>query len=198
GSTLLAHVLSQRIGRSVIPVGSGWFADLLDLLGDWWDDLGPGGQAVVALGGLGLLGLGLLFPTTLVLAGGIVVTGTKTVPTLVAAGAGVTSIALMAQAASDGTGRTDRSSGEGRASPARSEGGLDASDARSVRSLRKRVAEHRAKLDAYRSSPESFDHQNRLRGVSPTVRNRIIEGRIRHLEAEIRALERQLRMILGE
>jgi hypothetical protein len=65
--------------------------------------------------------------------------------------------------------------------------------ARSIRSLNQRLAEHRAKLEAYRSNPDAFDNNGFLRNApSVEVRERIIQGRIRHLESEISNFERQI------
>lgn len=70
---------------------------------------------------------------------------------------------------------------------------LEPSAARAVRSLEGRVAEHRAKLDAYRASPESFDNQGFLKGAPDAgTRQRIIDGRIRHLENEIGNFQKQI------
>ncbi len=69
---------------------------------------------------------------------------------------------------------------------------------RALRSLERRVAEHRRKLEDYRRDPDAFDNQGLLRNA-PTqeIRERIIQGRIRHLEREIRAFLDQIERILG-
>lgn len=64
--------------------------------------------------------------------------------------------------------------------------------AKSIRSLQKRVADHQQKLDSYRANPEASDHLGLLDDCSPEVRARIIAGRIRHLEGEIRAFQDQI------
>jgi RHS repeat-associated protein len=76
--------------------------------------------------------------------------------------------------------------------------GLSASQERAIRSLEQQIAEHREKLDAYRANPDAFDNQGRLQNApNPEIRQRIIDGRIRHLETEIAGFERQVRQILG-
>jgi hypothetical protein len=52
-----------------------------------------------------------------------------------------------------------------------------------------RLAEHRAKLDAYRKNPDAFDNLGILKDAPAERRQSIIEGRIRHLEQEIRTFE---------
>lgn len=60
--------------------------------------------------------------------------------------------------------------------------------------LQRRLDEHRQKLDDYRRDPDAFDNQGLLRNApNEEVRNRIIQGRIRHLENEIRAFEKGIR-----
>jgi hypothetical protein len=75
---------------------------------------------------------------------------------------------------------------------------LSASQRKAVDSLGKRAAEHQAKLDAYRADPDAFDNQGLLRNApSDAVRQRIIDGRIRHLENEIKTFQDQIRKITG-
>ncbi len=69
---------------------------------------------------------------------------------------------------------------------------------RSIASLERRLAEHRAKLEAYKRNPDAFDNQGFLRNApSQEVREQIIQGRIRHLEQEIRNFEQQIGRLLG-
>ena len=63
---------------------------------------------------------------------------------------------------------------------------------RSVRSLRRRIAEHRQKLNDYIANPDAFDHRGILKNASPERRRSIIEGRVRHLRQEIETFERQV------
>lgn len=61
-------------------------------------------------------------------------------------------------------------------------GGLTASEQRAVRSLEKQISEHQDKLAAYRADPDSFDNKGLLENApTPEIRQRIIDGRIRHL-----------------
>jgi RHS repeat-associated protein len=64
---------------------------------------------------------------------------------------------------------------------------------RTIRSLESRIREHQGKLDAYRRNPDAFDNRGILRNApNAAVRDRIIQGRIRHLESEIRGWQRQI------
>jgi RHS repeat-associated protein len=75
---------------------------------------------------------------------------------------------------------------------------LPANMQKAVRSLRRRAKEHRDKLEAYRKNPDAFDNKGYLKNApSSEVRTRIINGRIRHLEQEIKAFEDQIQRILG-
>ncbi len=78
------------------------------------------------------------------------------------------------------------------------ETGLSASEQRAVTSLEQRVAEHQAKLEAYRADPYAYDNLGILENA-PTaeIRQSIIDGRIRHLENEIRAFQGQIDKLLG-
>ena len=54
--------------------------------------------------------------------------------------------------------------------------------------------EHRQKLENYRRDPYAYDNDGRLTNApNDEVRNRITQGRIRHLEQEIRAFEKNIR-----
>lgn len=75
---------------------------------------------------------------------------------------------------------------------------LTASQKKSLRSLRRQIEEHRSKLDAYRRDPDAFDNLGYLeRAPSPEIRQRIIDGRIRHLENEINTFQDQIDKLLG-
>ena len=77
-------------------------------------------------------------------------------------------------------------------------GELTPEQERSIRSLQARSAEHQAKLDAYRANPDAFDNKGILKNApSPEVRQRIIDGRIAHLEREIKAFDSQVDKIRG-
>jgi hypothetical protein len=56
------------------------------------------------------------------------------------------------------------------------------------------LAAHRSKLAAYRENPFAFDNQGHLaRNVGkPEIQQRIIQGRVRHLEDEIANFEKRL------
>ena len=63
-----------------------------------------------------------------------------------------------------------------------------------TRDLQGRLDAHRQKLEAYRRDPDAFDNKGFLKNApNEEIRNRIIQGRIRHLETEIRAFEKGIR-----
>ncbi len=75
---------------------------------------------------------------------------------------------------------------------------LSTSEQRSLRSLQKQLESHTGKLDAYRANPDAFDNLGLLeRAPTPEIRQRIIDGRIRHLETEIRTFQDQIDKLLG-
>ena len=75
---------------------------------------------------------------------------------------------------------------------------LTAAEQRSVASLQRQVAAHTEKLEAYRANPDAFDNLGYLeRAPSPEIRQRIIDGRINHLETEIRGFQDQIDKLLG-
>ncbi len=75
---------------------------------------------------------------------------------------------------------------------------LTTSDQKAVASLQRQLALHTQKLEAYRASPEAFDNLGYLeRAPSQEIRQRIINGRINHLETEIKGFQDQINKILG-
>ena len=74
---------------------------------------------------------------------------------------------------------------------------LNKADRSTIKSLRKEISNHRLKLSEYKQDPDKFDNKEWLKGApNKEVRSKIIEGRIRHLEAEIKGFEEQIRDIL--
>jgi hypothetical protein len=74
---------------------------------------------------------------------------------------------------------------------------LNSEDLRSIRSLEKRLQEHRTKLDEFKRNPDAFDNKGFLKNApSDAVRQRIINGRINHLEQEIRNFVQQIERLL--
>lgn len=75
---------------------------------------------------------------------------------------------------------------------------LTAAEQRSVASLQRQVAAHTEKLGAYRANPDAYDNLGFLeRAPSPEIRQQIIDGRINHLETEMRGFQDQIDKILG-
>lgn len=70
--------------------------------------------------------------------------------------------------------------------------------AKSIRSLEQRLVEHQNKLDAFRKNPDAFDNKGFLKNApSQEVRDRIIQGRVNHLEQEIRNFQQQIERLRG-
>ena len=75
---------------------------------------------------------------------------------------------------------------------------LTPSEQKSVRSYRNRIGEHQQKLDAYRKNPNAFDNKGLLRNApNDAVRQKIIDGRISHLEKEIQTFLENIQRIGG-
>ncbi|MBX3185001.1 MAG: RHS repeat-associated core domain-containing protein, partial [Polyangiaceae bacterium] len=76
-------------------------------------------------------------------------------------------------------------------------GTLSTAAQRSIRSLEARLAEHERKLAAYIENPFAFDNRGDLarNAGRPEVQQRIIDGRIRHLEGEIRNFQQQIEQL---
>jgi hypothetical protein len=75
---------------------------------------------------------------------------------------------------------------------------LTSSEQRSVRSLQRNVEEHEAKLEQYKANPDAYDNQGLLKNApTPEIRQRIIDGRVRHLQNEINTFRKQVNDILG-
>lgn len=73
---------------------------------------------------------------------------------------------------------------------------LSTSDKRSIKSLEEQIKAHEEKLAAYKRNPDAFDNQGHLKNApSDAVRQRIIEGRIRHLENEIKTFNKNIHEI---
>jgi len=63
---------------------------------------------------------------------------------------------------------------------------------KSLKSTNEELALHRAKLEAYKANPFAFDNQGHLarNAARPDIQQKIIEGRVRHLESEIANFEK--------
>jgi len=53
------------------------------------------------------------------------------------------------------------------------------------------IKEHEKKLDDYKKDPDSQDHQGRLKGVTPEIREKKIKGRIEVLEKQLKNQRQQ-------
>lgn len=74
----------------------------------------------------------------------------------------------------------------------------ETSAARGIRSLTKNIEEHTQKLEDYKSNPDAFDNKGFLKNASPEIREKIIDGRIRHLEREIKEFKSQLQALQSQ
>ncbi|MCP4502397.1 MAG: hypothetical protein GY822_20780 [Deltaproteobacteria bacterium] len=64
---------------------------------------------------------------------------------------------------------------------------------KSVNTLRKRISEHQTKLKEWLANPDKYDHKNILKNAkTKEIRNKIISGRAKHLEKEIKAFSDQV------
>ena len=69
----------------------------------------------------------------------------------------------------------------------------NANCAKSISSLEARIAEHQAKIAAYKRNPDAFDPKGFLENApTPEIREQIIRGRIKHLETEVRGWQKQI------
>ncbi|MGA8725421.1 MAG: RHS repeat-associated core domain-containing protein [Acidimicrobiales bacterium] len=81
---------------------------------------------------------------------------------------------------------------------ASSEPALTASQQRAINSLEQNIADTQSKLDAHIADPDAYDNQGRLaQASSPEIRESIINGRVAHLQAEIRAFQGAIDKIRG-
>ncbi len=70
---------------------------------------------------------------------------------------------------------------------------------KAVESLTERILEHQKKLADYAGNPDAYDNQDLLKNApSAEVRERIINGRIKHLQNEIKAFEDAITRLLGK
>ena len=76
-----------------------------------------------------------------------------------------------------------------------SDAALSPSARRAIRSLENQIEKHVQKLEDYKANPDALDNQGILKNASPEVRQRIINGRIRHLENEIQNFRNQIQML---
>jgi len=76
---------------------------------------------------------------------------------------------------------------------------LSQSQHKAINSLTERAAEHQKKLADYMNNPDAFDNQGVLKNApTPEIRQKIIDGRIRHLQQEIKVFQDQIDQILGD
>jgi len=69
---------------------------------------------------------------------------------------------------------------------------------RSIKSLEQQVVEHKQKLDEYIKDPEAFDNKGFLKNApSPEIRQKIIDGRVKHLQGEIDNFLKQIEALKG-
>jgi RHS repeat-associated protein len=60
------------------------------------------------------------------------------------------------------------------------------------------INEHQQKLDDYTQNPDAYDNQGKLEDVSPEMREKIIQGRIKSLEKQIQKQKNELDKIKAE
>lgn len=75
---------------------------------------------------------------------------------------------------------------------------LSKSDYKAAKSQYKKMVEHIEKLENYKQNPLKFDNQGLLQNTtSQQLREKIIQGRIKHLETEIQAFYNNIVKILN-
>ncbi|WP_338263266.1 RHS repeat-associated core domain-containing protein [Corallococcus caeni] len=126
---------------------------------------------------------------------GIVVEGISVSAVAAGAGAAVAAVA-NAEGAKNALQMANQAGGGRKSSPnATKQVGQQTSlsPEKSIESLRDRMAEHEKKLADYRANPDAFDNEGFLKNApSPEVRQKIIDGRIKHLGDEIRAFAKAI------
>ena len=67
-----------------------------------------------------------------------------------------------------------------------------------IESLQKQINAHKEKLKRYKENPDAFDNKEMLKDApSEEIRQKIIEGRIKHLETEISNFQKSINDLLG-
>ena len=70
---------------------------------------------------------------------------------------------------------------------------LDNSQRKSIRSLKKRAAEHRQKLEDYIANPDKCDHRGFLKNENTSeLREKIIRTRVNNLKRQIDTFEKDI------
>ena len=70
---------------------------------------------------------------------------------------------------------------------------LTKAELKSISSWEKELENHKAKLEEFIKNPDAFDNKNFLKNAPNTeVRQKIIDGRIKHLKNEIGNFEKQI------
>ncbi len=68
---------------------------------------------------------------------------------------------------------------------------------KSVNSYRQRITEHQKKLTNYKANPNAYDNKGFLKKApNEQVRQRIINGRVKHLEGEIKTFQKNIDKVL--
>jgi RHS repeat-associated protein len=66
---------------------------------------------------------------------------------------------------------------------------------KAISSLKKNIAEHTQKLKEYKADPMKFDNKGTLKNAPEELRDKIIAGRIKHLEKEIQTFRENIEKI---
>ncbi|MBM3993076.1 MAG: hypothetical protein FJ303_02805 [Planctomycetes bacterium] len=134
------------------------------------------GEAAAGLGLLGPVGWGILITAVVVVGAGVIYNEMKKV-----------------DEKADSVPKTDTTT-ETQECPS----GPDPNKEKKIKSLEKRLEEHQKKLEEFKKNPDAFDNKDFLKNApSPDVRQRIIDGRIRHLENEIKNFQNQIDNLKG-
>lgn len=74
----------------------------------------------------------------------------------------------------------------------------DAQLRKSASTYQSLVDEHIEKLETYRANPDASDNKGLLKNASPDVRQKIIDGRIKSIEQQIKKQQGELAKVLSE
>ncbi|MGI4760326.1 MAG: hypothetical protein ACRYF0_06450 [Janthinobacterium lividum] len=152
-------------------VGTGW--GLMNMAAG---TIGMGGGGVLSLSGVGAtLGVPIAGAGAMDFAYGTAVTGN-----------GFVGLISSGRAMLNMGGRGNGKSGE-----------LSSSDKNSIKTLQKRISEHKQKLQEWLANPEAQDHKGFLKNIPTERRQQIIDSRARHLQHEIDVFEENIQKILS-
>jgi hypothetical protein len=67
-----------------------------------------------------------------------------------------------------------------------------------IASLQKQIEKHRQKLEEYMKNPDAYDNKGFLKNISETIREKIIQTRIKGLQKEIQKFENEIQKLINK